>query len=135
VRSKTVAIAAILLGLAAALAVLLATKATGVMAVEHDRDPLAVTLSDGSIMNAYTVKLLNKASKPRRYTLAVQGIDAAMTIVGNEGGAPITIEPNGSESLRVTLTMAQPKDSDVIFVAKDETGKVVLSATDKFVVR
>jgi len=135
VRSKTVAIAAILLGLAATLAVLLATKATGVMAVEHDRDPLAVTLSDGSIMNAYTVKLLNKASKPRRYTLAVQGIDAAMTIVGNEGGAPITIEPNGSESLRVTLTMAQPKDSDVIFVAKDETGKVVLSATDKFVVR
>jgi cytochrome c oxidase accessory protein FixG len=134
-RPKTVALTVISLGLAAALAALLATKATGAMAVQHDRDPLAVTLSDGSVRNAYTVKLLNKASTAHHYTLAVQGIDATMTIVGNEDGAPITVEPDGSESLRVTLTMANPKDSDVVFVAKDETGKAVLSAADRFVVR
>jgi polyferredoxin len=134
-RPKTVALTVITVGLAAGLAFLLATKATGAMAVLHDRDPLAVTLSDGSVRNAYTVKLLNKAEVAHHYTLAVQGIDASMTIVGADGGTPITVEPDGSESLRVTLTMANPKETNVTFVARDETGQVALSASDRFVVR
>jgi cytochrome c oxidase accessory protein FixG len=134
-RPKTAALAVITLGLAAGLAGLLAFKATGAIAVQHDRDPLAVTLSDGSVRNAYTVKLLNKAQVTHHYTLAIQGIDATMTIVGNDGGTPITVEPDGSESLRVTLTMANPRDSNVVFIAKDETGRTVLSASDRFVAR
>lgn len=135
VRPKTVALLVISLGLAASLAALLATKATGAIAVQHDRDPVAVTLSDGTVRNAYTVKLLNKASVPRHYTLAIEGIDATLTIVGNEAGTPVTVEPDGSESLRVTLTMSKPKDSDVLFIARDETGKAVLSVGDRFVAR
>jgi cytochrome c oxidase accessory protein FixG len=134
-RPKTVSLTVITLGLAAGLAVLLATKSTGAIAVLHDRDPLAVTLSDGSVRNAYTVKLLNKADVPRRYTLAIQGIDASMTIVGNDDGTPITVEPDGSETLRVTLTMASPKDSNVVFIARDEAGRAELSASDRFVAR
>jgi cytochrome c oxidase accessory protein FixG len=135
VRPKTVGLAVITVGLAAGLAFLLATKATGALAVLHDRDPLAVTLSDGSVRNAYTVKLLNKGAVAHHYTLAIQGIDASMAIVGVDDGTPITVEPDGSESLRVTLTMANPKDSNVTFVAKDETGRSVLSASDRFVAR
>ena len=133
VRPKTVALAIITVGLVGGLAALLATKATGAIAVLHDRDPLAITLSDGSIRNAYTVKLLNKADVVRHYTLAIQGVDASMTIVGNDDGT-ITVEPNGSESLRVTLTMANPRDSKVMFIAKDEASGTVLSASDRFVV-
>ena len=133
-RPKTIMLTVITMGLAAGLAALLATKATGAIAVQHDRDPLAVTLSDGAVRNAYTVKLLNKASVPHHYILAIQGIDASMTIVGSDDGAPITVEPDGSESLRITLTMAAPKDTSVLFVARDETGRV-LSASDRFVVR
>jgi cytochrome c oxidase accessory protein FixG len=134
-RPKTVALTVITLALAAGLAALLATKSTGAIAVQHDRDPLAVTLSDGSVRNAYTVKILNKADVARRFTLAVQDIDAQMTIVGNEDGTPITVEPDGSESLRVTLTMAAPKDANVVFIARDEAGGTVLSASDRFVAR
>ena len=134
-RPKTVGLAVVTVALAAGLAYLLATKATGAIAVLHDRDPLAVTLSDGAVRNAYTVKLLNKAQVAHHYTLAVQGIDANMTIVGKDDGTPITVEPDGSESLRVTLTMANPKDADVVFIARDETGGTVLSASDKFVTR
>ncbi len=135
VRPKTLALSGISIGLAAGLAALLATKATGAIAIQHDRDPVAVTLSDGSVRNAYTVKLLNKAPVPHHYTLAIEGLNASMTIVGNDDGTPITVEPDGSESLRVTVTMPNPKDSDVLFVAKDETGNAVLSAGDRFVVR
>lgn len=134
-RPKTVALTAIAVGLAAGLALLLATRATGALAVLHDRDPLAITLSDGSVRNAYTVKLLNKAQVTRHFTLAIQGIDAVMSIVGNDNGTPIAVEPDGSESLRVTLTMANPKDANVVFIARDETGGTVLSASDRFVVR
>jgi hypothetical protein len=45
------------------------------------------------------------------------------------------VEPDGSESLRVTLTMATPKDADVVFIARDEAGRTVLSASDRFVAR
>jgi polyferredoxin len=53
------------------------------LSVQHDRDPLAVRLSDGSVRNAYTMKLLNKSTSPQHYTLGVEGLDATMTIVGN----------------------------------------------------
>lgn len=133
VRPKTVALTAVSLALAAGLAALLATKATGAIAVLHDRDPVAVALSDGSVRNGYTVKLLNKAPVPHHYKLAIEGIDATMIIVGNDNGTPVTVEPDGSESLRVTVTMANPKNSELRFVAKDETGRTVLSAGDRFV--
>jgi len=113
----------------------LAPKATDAMEVSHDRDPPATTLSDGSIRNAYTVTLLNKADVIRHYTLAIEGIDASIKIVGRDNGSPIAVEPNGSESLRVTLTMANPSDSKVVFIAKDEASGTVLSASDRFVVR
>ncbi|WP_371930177.1 cytochrome c oxidase accessory protein CcoG [Bradyrhizobium sp. CCGUVB1N3] len=135
VRPKTIALAVVSVGLAAGLVGLLATKATGAIAVLHDRDPLAVTLSDGSVRNAYTVKLLNKANVAHHYTLAIKGIDASLSIVGHDDGTPITVEPDGSESLRVTLTTANPKDADVVFTASDETGGSVLSTADKFVAR
>ncbi|MES1150087.1 MAG: 4Fe-4S dicluster domain-containing protein, partial [Bradyrhizobium guangdongense] len=135
VRPKTVALTAIAIGLTAGLALLLVTRATGALAVLHDCDPLAITLSDGSVRNAYTVKLLNKAQVTRHFTLAIQGIDAVMSIVGNDGGTPIAVEPDGSESLRVTLTMAKPLDASVVFIARDETDSTVLSASDRFVVR
>jgi len=135
VRPKTVALTIVTVGLAVVLATLLAIRANSTMTVLHDRDPLAVTLSDGSVRNAYTVKLLNKSDVTRHYALAIQGIDASMTIVGSTDGAPIAIEPGGSESLRVTVTMAKPKDSNVVFIAKDEDGGTVLSASDRFVVR
>ncbi len=135
VRPKTLGLSGAVLALSAAIAVLIATRTSGTLSVQHDRDPLAITLADGSVRNAYTVKLLNKSPVAHDYTLAVTGADATMTIVGNDGGTPIAVPPDSSESLRVTLTMAAPKDADVLFVARDETGTIVLSARDKFIDR
>ena len=58
--------------------------------VLRDRSPLFVTLSDGSIRNGYTLKILNKAREPRAYTLALDGLpNATVTVVGRD--APETI--------------------------------------------
>jgi cytochrome c oxidase accessory protein FixG len=133
VRPKTIALTAACTALAAVIAISFATKSTAKMSVQHDRDPLAVRLSDGSVRNAYTVKLLNKSVLPHTYTLGVSGLDARMAIIGNDGRTPIEVEAGGSESLRVTLTMTNPRDTDVVFSAKDETGDLILAARNKFV--
>ena len=96
---------------------------------------MAVRLSDGSVRNAYTVKLSNKSSTPHAYTLSVSGVDAKMAIVGNEGLAPIKVAPDASQAVRVTLTNTTSGQSDVVLTASDETGATVLSAKDKFVER
>ncbi|MFG3593262.1 cytochrome c oxidase accessory protein CcoG [Bradyrhizobium sp. RDI18] len=135
VRPKTIALTATCLALAAALVVSFALRTSGAMSVQHDRDPLSVRLSDGSVRNAYTVKLLNKSMSPQRYTLGVEGLDATMTIVGSEPGGSITVPADGSETLRVTLTMVDPRDTDVIFVAKEVAGGAALSVRDRFIDR
>ncbi|WP_271615082.1 cytochrome c oxidase accessory protein CcoG [Bradyrhizobium sp. CCBAU 51627] len=133
-RPKTLGLTAACLALAGTIGVAFAMKTTATLSVQHDRDPVAVRLSDGSLRNAYTVKLLNKSSSPHRYTLSVSGIDGRLSIVGNEGLAPIEIAADASESLRVTLTAADTEQRDVVFTARDETGRA-LSAADRFIER
>lgn len=131
VRPKTVGLAAACLALAGTIGVAFATKTTATLSVQHDRDPIAVRLSDGSVRNAYTVKLLNKSSVPHAYTLSVSGVEAKMAIIGNDGLAPIKVASDASESLRVTLTASG--QGDVVFTARDETGATVLTAKDTFI--
>jgi cytochrome c oxidase accessory protein FixG len=136
VRPKTIGLTVACVALAGAIAVGLETKTTATLSVEHDRDPVAVRLSDGSVRNAYTVKLLNKSSTPHSYALSVGGIDAKLAIVGNDRLAPVEVAPDASESLRVTLTAtASGKNEAVVFTARDETDTTVLTAKDRFVER
>lgn len=135
VRPKTIGLTAACLALAGTIGVAFAIKTDATLSVEHDRDPVAVRLSDGSVRNAYTVKLLNKSSAPHAYTLSIGGVDAKMAIIGNEFLAPIVVAPDTSQTVRVTLTRTTSGQGDVVFTASDETGATVLSAKDKFVER
>ncbi len=56
--------------------------------VLHDRNPVFVQLSDGSIRNGYTVKILNMLARPREFRLETQGLDdALLTMVGRDAAA------------------------------------------------
>jgi cytochrome c oxidase accessory protein FixG len=135
VRPKTIGLTAACLVLTATIVFSFMTRTSASLSVQHDRDPLAVRLSDGSVRNAYTVKLLNKSSAAHAYTLSVSGVDATMAIIGNEGQAPIEVPAEGSETVRVTLTAINPQDADVVFTARDQNGAALLSAKDRFVER
>ncbi|PAQ05506.1 cytochrome c oxidase accessory protein CcoG [Mesorhizobium temperatum] len=74
--------------------------------VLHDRNPQFVTLSDGSIRNGYTVKLLNMVPEPRTIVVAMQGLPGAeMSIVGIDLPAgrsfAIPAEPDRLKMLKV----------------------------------
>lgn len=135
IRPKTIGLAAACVALSFVIGIGFATKTSASLSVEHDRDPLAVRLSDGSVRNAYTVKLLNKSSLPHVYTLSVSGLDARMAIIGKDGLAPIEVAADASAAFRVTLTSAASGQGDVVFTARDETGVTVLQAKDRFVDR
>ncbi|WP_315810552.1 cytochrome c oxidase accessory protein CcoG [Bradyrhizobium sp. SZCCHNR3107] len=135
VRPKTIGLALACVAVAGVIAVSFVTKTTAVLSVQHDRDPMSVRLSDGSVRNGYTVKLLNKSSAVQSFRLGISGIDAALAIVGHAAADAIEVEPDGSEALRVTLTMPESVDADVTFQAVDANGQVVLTAHDRFVNR
>jgi cytochrome c oxidase accessory protein FixG len=77
----------------------------------RDRNPLFVTLSDGSIRNGYTVKIINKQHAERHFTLAVEGLPgASIDIVGNDvSAADLQVDPDDLESYRVFVSA--PRDS------------------------
>ena len=74
--------------------------------VLHDRNPQFVTLSDGSIRNGYTVKLLNMIPEPRTIVVTIQGLQGAeMSVVGIDlpvgRSVPISVEPDRLKMLKV----------------------------------
>ena len=80
--------------------------------VLHDRNPQFVTLSDGSIRNGYTVKLLNMIPEPRTLVLSIEGLPAAaMSIVGIEqpegSSFAVPVEPDRLQMLKVFVRLPQ----------------------------
>ncbi len=58
--------------------------------VTHNRQPLFVSLSDGSIQNRYTLKMLNKTKQPISVQYHVSGVEGAKLQDFNE---PVVIKP------------------------------------------
>lgn len=78
--------------------------------VLHDRNPQFVTLSDGSIRNGYTVKLLNMIPEPRTVIVTISGLPGAeMSIVGVDLPASrsfaIQVEPDRLKVLKVFVRL------------------------------
>lgn len=76
--------------------------------VLHDRNPPFVLLSDGSVRNGYTVKILNKLHEPRVFTLGTAGIEGAhLSIVGADGaaGETIRVATDALREMRVFVTI------------------------------
>ncbi len=63
----------------------LTTRASLELHVQHDRNPLYVTLSDGSIRNGYNINILNKTHEDRTYRLSIQGLEGAELRVQGAG--------------------------------------------------
>ena len=72
--------------------------------VVHERQPLFVRLSDGSVQNKYTIKVLNKTKHPIRLNFHVEGLEGAKL----HGLTAMTVEPG--EVIPVTALVKVPED-------------------------
>ena len=120
----------LLLGLVAAImlaAFLLRSDAE--LTVQRDRSPNFVRLSDGSIRNAYTVKILNKQRSEQSFALALDGLPGArLSSIGTEGMSSLVVHPDAVGTFRIFLTVpasAAPAGSRSIdFAVRDAAGHV-----------
>jgi cytochrome c oxidase accessory protein FixG len=107
-RARTALYAGLIAVIGALMAFGLSTRSTLEGSVQHDRTPAFVRLSDGSIRNAYTVKIVNKASRARTLKLTLEDIEgAALSAVGetiNDGSVVITSMPDSVRSVRIFIT-------------------------------
>ncbi len=110
--------------------------------VLHDRNPVAIKLSDGSIRNAYTVRLLNKRGFDRIIVVDVDGVSGAVAhVVGADSITPdrpaIVLGRDQTTELRVLVTAKSggelPKSTPLTFRVTDIGLGEAASATDNFV--
>ena len=140
-RPRTALYAAIIAAVAGVMLYGLLVRSPVGLSALHDRNPVYVTLSDGSVRNAYTLRVLNKELHPRRFDLRVSGLpQAAIEAAGAEksnGGLLVDVGPDQSRELRVLVTLpahapAGPR-SDIRFVATDVVSGRAAFAKDHFI--
>jgi cytochrome c oxidase accessory protein FixG len=141
IRARTLLYAAIIAAVGGIMLYALTTRSSLGINVLHDRNPLFTTLSDGSIRNDYTVRLLNKGGD-RSFALDVSGLPGAtLRIAGIERGADgrmiAEVGPDQTRELRVSLLVpakALPRASvNIEITATDIATGLSAHATDHFI--
>jgi len=112
VRPRTLIYGSILVIVASALLWMLAVRSTLDVNLLHDRNPLFVTLRDGSIRNGYTLKIINKGHATLALDLTIAGVpNASLSIIGYGDDMPkatLLADPEAVETFRVFV--AAPAD-------------------------
>jgi cytochrome c oxidase accessory protein FixG len=142
VRARTVIYAAIIAIVALTMIYVFATRHYLDISVLHDRNPMFIALSDGSVRNAYTVRFLNKRAADRTLALEIEGLPSAVVhIVGDEtvsiGRTFVVIGPDQTREVRVLVTVPpgieREKSTSVTFRAYDIVTSEAATAIDHFI--
>ena len=144
VRPRTLIYAGLIALVGAVMLYALLTRSTLDISVRHDRNPLFVTLSDGSIRNAHTVHLLNKRRDVSTIELEVKGLpEAGIHVVGMDSAIPgkplIPVGPDQGREVRVLVTIPPTtridRSTPLTFRATDVATGESAAATDHFIAR
>jgi polyferredoxin len=142
VRARTGVYVVLIAAVCAVMLYALLTRSLLDVNVLHDRNPVAVKLSDGSIRNGYTLRFLNKRGFDRVIAVDIDGpANAQIHVVGVDSVTPdrpmIVIGRDQTSELRVLVTAPfdekAEKTRPVTFRVTDIGLGEVASATDHFV--
>lgn len=105
-------------------------RTTADLALQPERNPLYVLLSDGGIRNTYTVHVLNKQTSPRTFAISLQGLPGAQ-MRWNDGrdGLKVEVPADLEETGRLFVTLPA-EAAQSAFKDGAATGRLVL--TDEF---
>ncbi|MCX7374497.1 MAG: cytochrome c oxidase accessory protein CcoG [Alphaproteobacteria bacterium] len=141
IRPRTILYSAVLVAVALVMLGAFILRDMHTLAVLRDRAPLYVTLSDGAIRNAYTLKLANKTREIEGYALVLDGLPGARLVAqsaqADAAGHPLlTTRPDGLTEWRVLVTAPSgavlPQSMPVTFRLLDGAGRQVLSTSSVF---
>ena len=129
-RPRSLAYVAILTLVVAIMTFSMATRSRVEINVLKDRAPLFVRLTDGSIRNAYTYKILNMERQAKTFELRIDGIEGAqLRVIGFAKDwtdrARLPVDPDAVGSFRVLVRAERAKldgkSSALTLALKDET--------------
>lgn len=89
-----------------------------------DRNPMFVTLSDGSVRNGYSIKIMNKTHEKKTFALKIsQPTEAVMKLQGleNQDSNHLEVAPDSAESFKVYTIL--PKE----IIERSEDGRTLIS--------
>ena len=127
VRSRTVLYSALIIVVGAVMAYALASRKDTDVNILHERSPLYVQLSDGSIRNGYVYKVLNMVRRDRTFRLKAVGIEGAtVSVVGGDNNvaeAELKVAPDGVGTFNIFVSAPEAKlngkRTPVFFVLSD----------------
>ena len=100
IRPRTIIYAILFAAVGGIMLFALLTRSTLDMNVLRDRQPNYVTLSDGSIRNGYTIKILNKAVEPRQLMLKADTLPSPLiAVAGQRNVANIVLDVPADETI------------------------------------
>jgi cytochrome c oxidase accessory protein FixG len=113
VRPRTVLYAALIVVVGLVMLTALATRKDVGVSVIHDRNPVFVRLSDGSLRNGFAIRLLNKELETRAFAIGVEGLPGAeIEVVGEtsrlEGRPVVEVGPDQTREVRMLVTFHEP---------------------------
>ncbi|MGC4250348.1 MAG: cytochrome c oxidase accessory protein CcoG, partial [Sphingobium sp.] len=100
-RPRTIAYFMVWSGIGVAMLFALGARTRVDISAQQDRNPIFVRLSDGTIRNAYTVKIRNMEARPRPMEVSVEGLP----------GAQLWTDTTAREQATPTLSTTVPADS------------------------
>jgi cytochrome c oxidase accessory protein FixG len=137
-RMRTMLYVAIIAAVGGVMTFALATRDAQGLSVIHDRNPVFVRLSDGALRNAYTVRISNKRSERREFTLSISGLSGSLLDIVQtrpDGRFVVDVGPDQTREVRVLVTDyadMPPASTPITFHLYDvQTGERA-SATDYF---
>ena len=104
IRPRTILYTALWAGIGIALIVALFLRDTIDLTVRHERNPVYVTLSDGSIRNAYEVGIKNQNPDPNVFRLSVVGEPYLRISIPGDDPAALNVPADANRKFRVLLT-------------------------------
>jgi cytochrome c oxidase accessory protein FixG len=116
----------------------LLTRSPQELSVIHDRNPLFVQLSDGTIRNGYNITILNKSHEDRSYRLHVIGIENANIRIqsGNDTSTThIPVFANSAGHFRVFITAPKQQNTreEITFMIEENESKLTSETQTIFV--
>jgi polyferredoxin len=103
-RPRILLYTTILLGIVVATAWALAVRVPLKVDIIRDRSVLAREADDGRIENIFTLKVMNTTEEPKRYAIAVDGLDS-IEIVGDR-----IVEVGSAQNREVTVLVRVPPE-------------------------
>jgi cytochrome c oxidase accessory protein FixG len=108
--------------------------------VLHDRNPLMVKLSDGSIRNGYDIRILNKTHEDQTYRLTLDGIENAQLQMQGAGqidpeNLPVFADSVGHFRLFVSAQEQTSARQPVIFTLEQKNKKITEEVESVFISR